>query len=762
MENNTNSTEKDTISLIEDLKQFDNNKGYKLSYGEVKKRLSDIIKNFIEQGEKCIEYLHPLLEHEKTWSCTFALEIMKEIKSEKSIKPLINFIKNNENGDYWECCDDALSALVSIGEPAIKPLLSEVKSNFQNKEYYAYLVGALTGIKHDTIYAFMADILNDYIENTEKYDGWLEIDHFTYDFSVQQKKEILPLLEKLASMNHLSEHEQMEIKSTIEAIEDPEKSGKDIEEMKKGFEKIEKLKKESINEKELLEQAIDFEAKKDYDNALDCITRILTVYPKSYHALFLDARINRKLGKPKVFVLSEAIEQAKKQKASQEVFEVMEEERKKISELYNELQLTTDEELELNFKCLNCSKRQNLKPGLIWEIEDSGRFLFEKEIMCKYCFSHNVELTKEGKMQITGQKMRLWWGESGGVANIGKKVMVEDKKIGLDDVYPYLMRRIKEKPLDGELCLRAGNSARKFNKYDDAIMHYKKAIELNPKLIAVYVNFVGIFKYRHKYYEIKEAKDEAILYLKKLRSLYDSQDYDSATLSHFDSLIEFIREQEIEFELSTKFKKVKDEDIKATIKNASTHNTDSVSQNIKGLINISKQEAMKLLEENSGVIVFQSYQIFDEKTNESKRLQLSSIMPIDVSKLCICGSKNYLKDCCLDKIKRKEPFVANIDYATYSLFKPIESKIKTNDNYTELVGSFQDDQRFYCEEETKNSALFIYYGNLFFTDEKLGTVIFGTIKIKKIFDNKAGIEIEALSKNRFDALNFAVREHLEE
>ena len=171
---------------------------------------------------------------------------------------------------------------------------------------------------------------------------------------------------------------------------------------------------------------------------------------------------------------------------------------------------------------------------------------------------------------------------------------------------------------------------------------------------------------------------------------------------------------------------------------------------------------MKLLEENSGVIVFRSYQIFDEKTNESKRLQLSSIMPIDASKLCICGSKNYLKDCCLDKIKRKEPFVANIDYATYSLFKPIESKIKTNDNYTELVGSFQDDQRFYCEEETKNSALFIYYGNLFFTDEKLGTVIFGTIKIKKIFDNKAGIEIEALSKNRFDALNFAVREHLEE
>ena len=90
--------------LIEQLQQFDNAKGYNLSYKTVKKRLSQVISRIIQSSEQYLEELHNLIENEETWSCLFALEILKEIKSEKSIPHLIEFIKKNENSDYWESC----------------------------------------------------------------------------------------------------------------------------------------------------------------------------------------------------------------------------------------------------------------------------------------------------------------------------------------------------------------------------------------------------------------------------------------------------------------------------------------------------------------------------------------------------------------------------------------------------------------------------------------------------------------------------------
>jgi len=370
--------------LIKELKSYDNEASYKLSYEKVKKKLESTSKELIELGEECVEQLHPLLEHEETWSCLFALEALKEIKSVKSIQFLINFIKNNEKGKYWQSCESALFALNGIGEPAIKPLLKEIKSTFQNKEYFGYLVGVLTGIKHDDVYSFMVETLKNYLENKDEYDAWFGIDNFTYDFSKQGKKDVLPFLKKLLEMDHLSRHERIEIQDTLKSIEEPKKFRKEMDDIGKEFEKYKDLKKEDINEKELLEKAVDFEAEKDYDKALECLAKILLVYPKSYHALFLEIRIKRKMGKSDFLTLDKALKEAKKQKASKEVLDLIEEEREKISKLYREAETTADEELELNFRCDDCGKRQNLKTGLIWHVEDGNRFLFENEIMCRH------------------------------------------------------------------------------------------------------------------------------------------------------------------------------------------------------------------------------------------------------------------------------------------------------------------------------------------------------------------------------------------
>ena len=83
--------------LIEQLQQFDNAKGYNLSYKTVKKRLSPVISQIIQCNEQYAGELHNLIEDEETWSCLFALEILKEIKSGNSIPCLIEFIKRNKN-----------------------------------------------------------------------------------------------------------------------------------------------------------------------------------------------------------------------------------------------------------------------------------------------------------------------------------------------------------------------------------------------------------------------------------------------------------------------------------------------------------------------------------------------------------------------------------------------------------------------------------------------------------------------------------------
>lgn len=210
------------MNLIYQLKQFDNEEGYKLSYDTVKPNMQPIISKLVEKGEEHLDELHSLLIREETWSSLFALQALKGIKSEKSTPFLIEFIKKNDDSDYFESCEDAMWALQAIGKPAVKPLLNEMKKLFEKKEYVMFLVGALTGIKDDEVYSFMLSIVEDYMRNLDGYKGWFMIDDFTYHFDEQGKKEILPLLQKIHGMNHLSERESIELRDTIKKIEDPE------------------------------------------------------------------------------------------------------------------------------------------------------------------------------------------------------------------------------------------------------------------------------------------------------------------------------------------------------------------------------------------------------------------------------------------------------------------------------------------------------------------------------------------------------------
>lgn len=226
------------LSLIENLKSYDNKKGYKLEYREAKAKLKDTVSKLMEKGESVLDYLHPLLFNEGTWSCLFALETLKEIKSEKSIPFLIEFLKKNDDSDLWDDCEEAMYALSLIGKPAVEPLLKEINSLFESKIYYSFLVSALTRIKDERVYAFMKGIVEDFIRNYKKYKNWFNIDSFTYEFEIQENKEILPLLRQLLLMEELTGSERREIEDTIRVIEDPEGYEKEKEENMKKFKPI--------------------------------------------------------------------------------------------------------------------------------------------------------------------------------------------------------------------------------------------------------------------------------------------------------------------------------------------------------------------------------------------------------------------------------------------------------------------------------------------------------------------------------------------
>ena len=224
--------------LIKQLEQFDNKHGYRLEYEEVESRLEPIVKEIASKGEGCINQLHELITFEETWSCSFALKALKEIKSESSIPQLIEFLKRNEEGDHWESCEDAMFALHAIGKPAVKPLLSELTSLFAHKAYLIYLVGALTEIKDDEVYRFMADTCEDFLQHPAKYHDWFDIKSFCYAFDKQENKDAVGLLQRILSSGRLSKDEKIEIKDTIKAVEDPEGYKKEMEI------NVEKLRKE--------------------------------------------------------------------------------------------------------------------------------------------------------------------------------------------------------------------------------------------------------------------------------------------------------------------------------------------------------------------------------------------------------------------------------------------------------------------------------------------------------------------------------------
>ena len=214
-----------------------------------------------------------------------------------------------------------------------------------------------------------------------------------------------------------------------------------------------------------------------------------------------------------------------------------------------------DENFEANFICKDCHERQNIKTGLIWSsTRKESKYSFHNEIMCKYCHSHAMKLTKEGQMEITGKTIRILAGKDTGLMIVDDVVLLDGTKIGHNDTYNYIIKKLTENPEDGELYLRAGNIASKSNKFNEAIGFYLKSIELNKKLIAPYINLIEIYLHRSDYYGMAECEGIAKDYFSRLVALYMSHNFDTATIRNEDSINTFLLEYSERFGFETRMK----------------------------------------------------------------------------------------------------------------------------------------------------------------------------------------------------------------
>jgi len=366
-------------NLILKLKEYDSSDFDGKDYEFVRRIADNTINSLMVNGEIILDYIYPLLECPETWTCLFGIEILGKIKSEKSVKILIDFIIQYEDTDYYDRCDEAMFALINIGKPAAKEIIITLDNLSRKNKYSGYLDEALSKIDDKEGRLFRSNILKDYIKNDKKYHGWFNLTLFIVGFN-SDEKEVLPLLKQLLKMD-ITKKEEHEILSAIEEIEDPEKYKKTL---KKDAELLKPLFRQLIGTKKRDEISI-------FDKFKDIFSGNYKITDKEM-AEFLD-------------------------RASE-----------------------PDENFEANFICNSCNKRQNIKTGLIWSIkkEKEDMYSFGNEIMCKYCRSHDIKLTKSGMVEITKKQIQIFLGNDKGVMPVGKKIFVEDREIAYDKTYEYM------------------------------------------------------------------------------------------------------------------------------------------------------------------------------------------------------------------------------------------------------------------------------------------------------------------------------------
>jgi predicted RNA-binding protein with RPS1 domain len=213
---------------IDFLKSLDTEEFYNKDEDDVRRYAHNTIQELIQLGNHVTNELIELFHTEFTWSCFFALTVLRETKDPQAVPAIIDFLKKESDDSMAN--EEAMFALQDIGDPSIIPLMEELEEAFNNKKYNSYLVGALTGIIGPAPYDFMVKITKDFIDKPWRYKGWFHIEDFTYNFVKQERQDAISLLKQVVEIKVIVGTEKRELEDTIRALEDPDSYEKEIQE----------------------------------------------------------------------------------------------------------------------------------------------------------------------------------------------------------------------------------------------------------------------------------------------------------------------------------------------------------------------------------------------------------------------------------------------------------------------------------------------------------------------------------------------------
>lgn len=182
--------------------------------------------------------------------------------------------------------------------------------------------------------------------------------------------------------------------------------------------------------------------------------------------------------------------------------------------------------MKLRFVCSKCGKKQKIS---IWRVcilknkkrEGEDTIIYESEVRCKSCGSHQLEPDYRGIAAVTLRKTTHPEDDDEVIVALDV-IKIENKRMPFSEAGPYIERRIREEPHNGELRLRHANQLRRVNRYDEAIEEYEESLRLNGNLIASLMNLCDIYLHRGKEYKEKEAFTKARTYLERAVNLYRS------------------------------------------------------------------------------------------------------------------------------------------------------------------------------------------------------------------------------------------------
>ena len=199
---------------VERLKQLDKGNLSELGYFKVEKMMQPVLEQIAEEGEKRIDELHALLKDKDSWSCLFALYALRKIKSEKSVMPLIEFLKGAGKSNF-EAETGAMRAIADIGNPAVEPLIEEIKAAFLRKEYDHILVSALGEIEDERARSFVLSVANDFVSRPEDFAGWFQTGNFADCVAKNMDEEELLVLRKILEIPGLPERDKRKVEVIV-------------------------------------------------------------------------------------------------------------------------------------------------------------------------------------------------------------------------------------------------------------------------------------------------------------------------------------------------------------------------------------------------------------------------------------------------------------------------------------------------------------------------------------------------------------------